>query len=328
MQQNLNLSVSTKDETQNLTILRITSAAKSSITEFYPDRNQLSVKSIDEVNKKITEKLSLHNIREIKIEISIQFESHRTATFTSLEEFKRFDLNTDALTKVVTIKWSFIFQTSNDDNNHLHSIYLRISEHPNPGLIFQKVFSGHSDDIDSLDVEAFSPIVCKVDFIDSRFSVEILSLITEWVNSLPKAEHMFGFMNWINKNENQLSSIIKGTFPAVMVLGYIGIWLGILPISISNSTRYATAWMLGGGAVYLLARYISNNLTSSFRKQIHRACNVPVFDITAGDGNRITRCMSKSKKSMIGLVAEAVIYGIFKGVGIYLSGYIVKAFIE
>jgi hypothetical protein len=36
-----------------------------------------------------------------------------------------------------------------------------------------------------------------------------------------------------------------------MILGYIGIWLGIFPLDVSNSVRYSAAWILGGGAVFL-----------------------------------------------------------------------------
>ena len=328
MSNNFEVSVSTDDDNRNLTVLRIASAAKNSATQFYSERVQVSLNSLGDLNRKILEKLRLHRIQSVQAAITVQFESDKTVTFASFEDFKVYDLKTDALTNLLSLKWSFVFAFADDDCEHVHSIYVRISERPSPGLIFQKVFSGHSEDIDSLDNEAFSPIVCKIDFIDSRFSGELQSVVTEWVSALPKAEHTFEIMNWLNKNEHGITSFISGTLPIVVILAYVGIWFGIVPLYITNSVRYAAAWILGGGAVFLMAKYIANTLNKFFNKRIRRICNVPVFDITAGDGNRITKFMAKSQSSLFSLATAAVFYGIFKGLGLYFVAQIIKVFFE
>lgn len=328
MSNNFEVSVSTNDDSRNLTVLRIASAAKNSATQFYPERVQVSLNSLIELNRKIREKLRLHKILTVQTAITVQFESDKTVTFADFDDFKEHDVKTDALTNLLSLKWSFIFDSADGGGEHVHSIYVRISERPNPGLIFQKFFSGHSEDIDSLDNEVFSPIVCKIDFLDGRFSGELQSVVTEWVSALPKAAHTFELINWLNKNERGITLFISGTFPIVVILGYVGIWFGIVPLYISNSVRYAAAWILGGGAVFLTAKYIADLLNKFFIKRIHRICNIPVFDITAGDGNRITKFMAKSQSSMFSLASAAIFYGIFKGFGLYLAAQIIKVFFE
>lgn len=328
MNSDKNLLVSSTEEAKNLTVLRISSVAKNNSTEFFSERVQVSQNSIFDLNRKILEKLNLHKIRDVNAVLTIQFKNDKTVTFVPFDDFKKFDLKIDSLTNLLSLKWSFIFDSANDGNPHLHSVYVRICERPNPGIIMQKMMTGFNEDLDSLDNDAYSPIVCKVDFIDNRFSVELQSVVREWVLSLPKAEHSFDIIKWLQKNEDRITSIISGTFPAVMILGYIGIWLGIFPLDISTSVRFAVAWILGGGAIFLLARYGAQSMNRLLRKQIRKICNVPVFDITAGDGNQITKYMAKSKGSMFSLVGEALVYGAFKAVGLYFATYILDVFIK
>lgn len=321
----LNITVVSEESPRNLTVLRIASAAGNRVTQCYPGRVQVSFKALGDLNRKVIDKLGLHRIVDIHLAISMQFENDRTVSFDSLEALQRYDLNTGQCTYLVTMKWSFIFDVNGDGSEHMHSIYVRVSERPNAGLIFQKILSKSSEDIDSLDNDAFSPITCAIDFVDARFSAEILSVVNDWVLALPKAEPTFGFVNWLRTHSDRILPFVRGTLPFVAVLGYVGIWLGVLPEETSRSVRVATAWVLGGGAIFLISRYIAAELTKVFEKQLYKICNVPVFDITSGDSNKITKYMARSKRSVINLAAAGLTYGVFKVIGLYLATYVAKA---
>ena len=221
------------------------------------------------------------------------------------------------------MKWSFVFDPDGGGNEHLHSVYVRMSERPNPGVMLQKFLSSHNDDLDSLDGEAFAPIACKIDFLDGRFSIELLAVVSEWVNSLPKAVPTFGIAKKLEKREDKITHFIYGTFPAAAIVAYVALWMLYLPTYMTSSTRNAAAWILGGGVVYLLSRHFAMFLNRLIERSLKRICSVPVFQVTAGDNQRISTFLAKSQKSMIALIAGALVYGFFKAIGLYLAGKLI-----
>lgn len=319
MKNHLQVSMVEDSHQRNLTVLRIASAARNSITQLYPKRIQVSLPSIEDLQRKIMTKLNLHQIFDVTLSSSIQYDNDRTVTFESLESLKGYDFQTDALTHSITLKWSFIFQSGDDLSEHVHSIFVRISERPNPGVIMQKFLSGQSEDIESLDGEAFAPIECKIDFLDSRFSTELLAVITEWVNSLPRAATTFGIFHKIRSNEDSIGRFIYGILPAMVILAYIGIWLLHVPAESTSSIRVAAAWILGGGIIFQFSRYVTGKLTDIILQNTRRICRVPVFQLTAGDKNRITEYLAKSQKSMLSAATAALATGVMKAIGIYFG---------
>jgi hypothetical protein len=246
MSNDYKVSLVAAQENFNTTVLRIVSAAKNSITQFYTEKVLIDAKAIESLNRKIIDKLKLHYINDINLSASIQFENNRTANFDSIDQICKADFNNDSLTQLIVLKWTFIFDSSGEGAKNLHSIYVRISEGPNPGMVIQKLLSSRNEDLESLDNEAFAPIVCKVDFMESRFSNEILSITTEWVKALPKAEPISNIINWLRKYERNIDVFTSRTFPTVVVFAYIGVWLGIISNNYSASVKYASAWVLGG----------------------------------------------------------------------------------
>ena len=164
-----------------MAVLRIASATRNSESQFYVRRIQVSKQNLESLHKKVIAKLALHQINDVNVALTIQLAKDRAITFTSLEQLLAYDVNVEALTELLTFKWSFVFSPERNGVEHLHSIYVRVSESPNPNLILQKMLSSQTEDIDSLERGAFAPVVCKIDFVDGRFSSEVLALVTEWV---------------------------------------------------------------------------------------------------------------------------------------------------
>ena len=325
---NLQISIasdSADDESRNFQVLRIASAAKNTVTQSYPARAQVSINNFIDLHKKVIDKLRLHRITEVQTSVLAQFADDRAINYGSVEDFARSDLQTDLCTYLLTFKWTFIFDVDGDGSEHMHTVYLRISERPNPGLIFQKVFSKHNDDIDSFDNDIFAPITCKVDFLDGEFGGEILNLVSKWVGSLPKAEPVFKLVNWLWLNDEKIAAFVKGTLPALATISYVGIWLGLLKPEYTNSIRVAAAWILSGAAVFIFSQYMAELITNQFSRNIRRITSVPVFALTAGDNQKITKYLSRSQRSLIGLASGGFVYGVFKVVGLYLATYVLKS---
>jgi hypothetical protein len=79
-----------------------------------------------------------------------------------------------------------------------------------------------------------------------------------------------------------------------------------------------------GAVVYQLSVYFVWKLNVILGKHIRKISDVPVFMITSGDNNKITKHLSQSRNSIIKLIAAGLIYGISKGVGLYLATFIFR----
>lgn len=319
MHKGLQVSVSTDETNQNLAVLRIASASRNSVSQFYSERVQVTAASVDDLNRKVKGKLTLHHIGNIQLNVSIQFQNDKTVTCNSPEDLQGYDFKTDARTQCLTMKWSFVFDAIGDGHDHLHSVYVRVSERLNPALVLQKMMSNHTEDVDSLDGDAFATVSCKVDFIDSRFSNELLAIVTDWVRSLPRAEATFGFVNWLHRQEERMSKLIRATLPALVLLAYIGYWLTKMPTEQTSSVRIAVAWIVGGSFLLYVAQYVSAAFVQIVGKHLRVICTVPVFQITSGDGQRMTSYLAKSQKSLLTLSLTAFVLGFMKVVGIYFA---------
>jgi hypothetical protein len=321
MTKNYQVSVLDGHEIGQATVLKVASAARNSVSQFYTQRVQVSSTSLASLNAKIADKLRLHRVDrdELHLTFSIQFANDKTLTFDSPQSLTGPDLEVPALTQLITAKWTFICDVDGQGMPQSHSIYVRISERPNPALILQKVMSGHSEDLESLDNEAFAPIACKIDFIDGRFSSELLSVVSEWVESLPKAQATFGFVRWLQQHEDRITHFVHGVLPSIAILGYSGLWLSQPLEQSATSIRLAVVWILGGAVVYEAVKYIARLLNNTFLKQLRRINTVPVFQITAGDRNKQTEYLARSHRSMFKLGLTGIFYGAAKAVGLYFA---------
>lgn len=318
MQKSSSLVVVEEDEKRNAIVLTLASPAQNSVVQLYPERVQVSCRSIDELDKKLSEKLRLHSINQVNSHFSIKFENDRTQNIDSIEKFCALDSSIAHLTNVVTARWSFVFAAAGEGSEHVHSVLVRISERPNPGILLQRFISGRTEDIDSLDGEAFATVSCKVDFLEGRFSTELLALVSEWVNALPKAEPTFGIFKWLRNNIDEVQSFIQGTFPPLVMLAALGLWMAFLPAWITSSVRIAVGWIVLSGVIFLLSRYFASFINKILGKNIARICNVPVFQITAGDKNKMTEYLAKSHQSAIKIAAGGFVYGSFKALALYM----------
>ena len=91
-----------------------------------------------------------------------------------------------------------------------------------------------------------------------------------------------------------------------------------------NETLFYAAWILGGGIVFLCSRYLATTLNTAFARHIRRITNIPVFQVTSGDVNRMTAYLSKSHNSMFRLAGTGVAYGAFKALGLYFATYLIR----
>jgi len=313
-----------KEGSRNSVVLKIVSPSRNNTTQFYLDRVQVSGPAFEDLNQKLIDKLLLHRINEVRVNFAIQFANDRTINLDSIEKFCSLDTKVDHLTQVLTARWTFEFDPDGDGDEHHHSIYVRVCERPNPGIIFRRMLSNLDEDHDALDGEAFATVFCKIDFFEGRFSGELLAVVSEWVKALPRAEPTFELARWLRKYSESITSFIYGSFPPLVLLSSVGLWIGFLSTEMTTSIKVAVAWILLTNFAFLLGRYGAKTFNLTFQRNLRRICDVPVFLITAGDNNKMTRYLATSQRSLYYLVFSGLIYGFFNTVG----GYFVKPLIS
>jgi hypothetical protein len=250
------------------TVLKIASASQNSQSQFYPDPVRVSRAALGDLNRKLREKLSLHQVTDTRLDASIKLTNNRSITFTDVDGLVNVDTEIDALTSLVTLKWQFLF--CQQGKEHLHSVYVRIAEKPNPAMLFHKAMTLSMDDLESFDKESMAPVTCRVDFLDGRFSTELLAVVSEWVASLPKAEPTFGLVKWLDAHEHDIGEYVVNFTPAIWLAASIGIWLGVLSPENSQTVRSAVAWILFTGLMFFFVRYTSLTLMRWFARNITR----------------------------------------------------------
>ena len=88
----------------------------------------------------------------------------------------------------------------------------------------------------------------------------------------------------------------------------------------TTSIKVAVAWILLTNVAFLLGRYGAKTFNLMFQRNLRRICDVPVFLITSGDNNKMTRYLATSQRSLYYLAFSGLIYGFFN----VLGGYFVK----
>lgn len=309
----------THDDESNteLAVLRIASASQNSQSQFYPKAVRVNTAALSDLHWKIVSKLRLHQIDSVQVTVSLQLANDKTITFADIDQAMSFDTRITATTSSVSLRWQFLFCA--DGKEHLHSVYVRVGEKPNPAMLIQRAMSLSSEDLESFDKEAMAPVSCRVDFFDGRFSGELLSVVSEWVAALPKAEPTFGLIRWLDDREALIGSYVVAVTPMIALAASIGLWLHMVPEDKAESLRTALAWAMGTGIAFLMSRHISWILMRAFAKHISRMNAIPVFEITSGDRQRLTKFLAKSHKSTIFAIATAIFYGFLKGMGIWLA---------
>lgn len=318
------VSLMSDDSSQNeLTVLKVASASKNSQSQFFSDPVRVTGASLADIHRKMIAKLKLHSIDAVTLSLSLKLANDKTIVFADVNQLQSFDAKVDSLTSLISMRWQFIF--NNEGEDHLHSVYLRISERPNPAMLLQRAMTLSSDDLENFDKEAMAPISCRVDFFDGRFSGELLSVVSEWVAALPKAEPTFGWVKWIDHHEGAIGNYVVGISPSICLAASVGVWLAVIPMELTQDLRFCVVWLIGTAICYFFSRYLSLALMRAFARNISRMNAVPVFNITSGDQQRLTKFLAKSHKSSLVAMLAAILYGGLKGVGLWFASYMLRA---
>jgi hypothetical protein len=145
-------------------------------------KKNLELADIKSINEEISIKLSNHDVIVDVASINFVLSNRKIKDYSTWAEFERQNWDTvNEKVRTVSIKWDIAIKLPQYKLPQKHSIKVRIGTEILPKDIFQLIL--RSDDISEL-MEARTPSICKVDFVNNVLAVELLNVVGNWYEGL------------------------------------------------------------------------------------------------------------------------------------------------
>jgi hypothetical protein len=249
-----------------------------------PGKKTLELADIRSINEQIEAKLRNHDITANVASINFILSNKKIKDYSTWAEFERENWETlNERIKTMTINWNIAIKLPQYKLPQRHSIKLRIGTDIPPKDIFQLIFT--SDNIQEL-IEAGSPSVCKVDFINNILAVELLNIVSNWHEGLRDSPEPSLVQRIFKKQGRILSEIIRYASPVVLltiVCQYSNYLFPILGIREEISLDTLQKFFIFMAAVFMAGLFLGFKIERFIDKRIDKFEEYPRFSITRGD---------------------------------------------
>lgn len=263
----------------------------------FKDAKEVSIADINSLNGKIQTKLSTEELFTNITSLDIVFDKGVLRSFGSWEEFQRTSWEIAEKTESISIVWDINIKLPNYKLPQRHTVKVRIGSSIRPGELFQ-IMTSSDDDLELIESTSF--IVCKVDFVNSTISSELIAIVEEWYNCLVDIEPKSGLQKFIESNRQNVSRVCHYLLP---LTGLILLFVAFkLHISKLNNIAFDKGtytdfyfWMLLIFVVYFAFNFIGSLFGQRIFELINKLEDSAVFNITKGDKNSQQNIIRKNK---------------------------------
>ncbi|WP_321394630.1 hypothetical protein [uncultured Desulfuromusa sp.] len=256
---------------------------------------------LQDLNRKITDKLKLHNIDQSVTTAVIKFDKEESVEFGTWAELEGYDFKIPYITQEISLRWDFIIKLPAYAAAQRHTLTVRLSSKPNPKDIFQIILSQDPDDAD---IESkLGLCMARVDFISHRLADELIDVVEEWNESLKQPASACNWFCKLEKFANIIARIIHYSVPIFMTSLAVASLGALLPDSSSPITTkeiiLCSRWLL----ISIIGLYAFINYGKYLASKCFMAINeygmfVP-FLMTRGDKNRIQKIEKGNNKKIV-----------------------------
>ena len=156
-----------------------------------------------------------------------------------------------------------------------------------PKDIFQLILT--SDDISQL-IEAKTPSVCKVDFINNIIAIELLNIVSNWHEGLKNCPETNPIQKFLRKKGKLLSESVRYTLPVALlaiVCLYSNYLLPVLGINNELSIYNLQKDLVFLVTIFMTGSFLGRKTERYIDKNIDKFEEHPRFSITRGDEKAI-----------------------------------------
>lgn len=296
------------------------------------DENRTFYKhDIVDLNDRIQEKLLLHNVNNLTVNISVGLSQNKIKSFGNWDEFLKEKWDTNDETESIVLNWDFEVILPNRIHTlpQTHSLKVRIGREIKPSEFLHLMMIG-SDEFEL--EESTSQMVCKIDFINSVLANELLDRVNEWYNSLT-----------IRKQENEINKILHKWNTKIIMIAEVFIIISGLCLfypfaefllvksnKILDTSEYLKLNFYLVAGVFI-SFTIFTRIAVYYSRKIDRTINslqgTPIFEITRGDKNLLDKIILKNKSLRKEIFMKIFISIICSGI-LYLTGKSIMYLIE
>lgn len=247
----------------------------------------LTLADLRSINDRILAKLlNYDNITSSSINFIMSNKSIKD--YSTWDEFEREKWDTvNSTVQAVTIKWDMRIQLPQFKNRQRHSLRCRIGREVAPKDIFQLMMT--TDDVIEI-MEAQSPCIVKVDFVNDVLANELLNIVEQWYQGLASIPEKSSIGTFLVSKGKRVSEILRMLLPISLLMiarQYLDLYEPLLG-SESHDNIHA---MIDIGiiltSVFVIGTYFGRKLERFIDSRIDKLERYPVFSISKGDRNAV-----------------------------------------
>jgi len=281
----------------------------------------LEIADIRSINEQVAAKLENHEITAGISSINFVLSNRKIKDYATWAEFERENWDTvNEKIQTVSIKWDILIKLPKFSLPQRHSMRLRIGGDVLPKDIFQLMMT--SDDIAQL-IEAQTPSVCKVDFINDIIASELLNIVDNWHQGLKDCPKSAPVEEFFKKKGKLIISPLVRYFVPVLLLTITSIYYDSLSsffrvqntISI-DSLQKTAVFMI---AIFTVGLFLGRTTEEFIDKKVDKLECHPKFSITRGDKKAVEEHEKNNKK-----ITREIINRIFWTVFLFPLTYLLK----
>lgn len=274
-------------------------------------RKILELADIRSINERVAAKLRNHEITAEIPSINFVLSHRKIKEYSTWAEFERENWDTvNEKIQTVSINWDILIKLPHYQLPQRHSMKLRIGADIPPKDIFQLILT--SDDISQI-IEAETPSVCKVDFINNIIAVELLNIVSDWHEGLKICPETNQIQKFLKKKGKLLSEIVRYTLPvALLAIAclYSNYFLPVLGINNELSIDSLQKNIVFLVTVFMLGSFLGRKTERYIDKNIDKFEEHPRFSITRGDKKAIEE-HDKSNNKLTNQIVSRIFWVIF-----------------
>jgi hypothetical protein len=255
-----------------------------------PGPYELSLESIETLDRQLTSKLKTHNLETDSTSVVIAFDDKTIKEFSSLNDFFAHNWTGGEKTDEITVKWDFLVSIPQFQVPQRHTLTFRAGHGPRPRDALAMMFSAQADD-DKIDL-AMMPAYCRVDFVNPIIGKELINLVSDWSSGLKRPVVASKTLKRLRNSRERISKFITYSMPfttTLLCLGGLRHLLSAYPPTASVTVEILERFglWLGASAITVLAISIVAQKLSAVCEMRLRMLPLGAvsFSFTNGDTN-------------------------------------------
>lgn len=268
----------------------------------------VELSDIISLEEQVAAKLGNHETLGQTVSITFTLSNKKIKDFSTWAEFERAQWNTvNEKVQALNLSWSVLIQLPQYKSPQTHSMKVRIGNEIPLKDMLQLIFT--SDDISEV-MEAESPGVCKVDFINNIIANELLFIVDEWYTGLkkvPESNTAQKFLKKYGKNASQFIRLLLPPLLLFIICSYTEYLYPIIGVDQDLSINALQTILVFLLTVFMVGAFLGSNIEKSIDRLIDKLEVYPNFLITKGDRNAVEDFERNNKKltnQIFGIVAR------------------------